>query len=65
MFPTVAVTGFASKAVDYVPTTANTGVHVSAEGLITVDANATGTATYAITSVYDPTKKVSITITVG
>ena len=65
MFPTVAVTGFASKAVDYVPTAANAGVHVSAEGLITVDANATGTATYAITSVYDPTKKVNITITVG
>lgn len=60
---TVTTTGFAPKTVSY--SSSNTGVTVSAGGLVTVSETATGNATITVASTFDPTKKATCTITIS
>lgn len=60
---TVTGTGFPQKTVAWA--SSNENVSVSADGVVTVDTGATGTATITATSVVDTTKKGTATITVA
>lgn len=60
--PVVAATGFANQRVTY--TSDNDNVTVNEEGRVKVGENATGTAVITVTSVIDPTKSGTCTITI-